>query len=318
MNAIIRFWNRNRKGIILGIVVIALLVLLIQFFNMLAKNKNNKKREEELELYEKYKDMDLPTQSVIGESSIGYEDTEKNVNVLNEFIEKCSNGKYQEAFDMLTSDCKDVLYDNSLQNFIDGYIKTYVSSSDIYGDAKLYSSTQKGDTYIVSYQKDGMLAGNTTEKTGKDYITVMTKEDVGKISIGSLLYRNEINKEQEYNGIKIIVIAEEVYKENVKYAIKVENNTNKEIMINTGRNTNGIYALGTNGTKYSSLASEIPSVKCRVPAGLYENYKIKFNITNSSKVKFKGIIFNDIVDDYKTYKENTEEFTNRIKISIEL
>lgn len=312
MNKIIRFWNQNRRTIVVAIIAIALLIIVIQVLNQFAKeNKtNNNENENEIE--------GLPTKSIIGGQTVSNEETQNNVEEIETFIKKCNSGDIEGAYNMLTDNCKDVLFANKLENFKVGYYDIIFSSKRT-GDIENFISSNKRYTYRVKFYEDMLASGSTQNKESyQDYITIDENMSEGKLNINSLVYTKEINKESELNGVKVIVLSQQIYKDYEKYEIKFENTTSNRILIDTRTQTKSVYILGSNGVSYGSNISEISSSLCEIPANFYRTYTITFNKTYSSGVQTKGIAFTDIVPDYETYKQNTKDYNQRLRISVSM
>ena len=312
MNKIISVWNKNRKTIITAIIAIALLIIFIQLLNQIVKNnKNNgEKREETIE--------GVPTESIIGGETVSVETTKNNVEEIETFIKKCNNGDIEGAYNMLTDGCKNVLFANKVENFKKGYLDIIFSSKRI-GDIENFISSDGYYTYRVKYYVDMLSTGNTQNKESyQDYITICKNETNGKLNINSLIYKKDINKESELNGIKVIVLSKQVYKDYEKYEIKFENNTNKRILIDTRTQNKTTYLVGSNGVSYDSNISEISRSLCEIPQNFNRVYTIRFDKIYSSGVQTEGITFSDIVPDYETYKQNTKEYLQRLKISVSM
>ena len=126
-----------------------------------------------------------------------------------------------------------------------------------------------------------------------------------------------MNSSIEVNGIKITVIAREVYKDNEKYQIKISNKTDKTILINTANKANGI-TLTANGMEYNSNVRELASFLRIVKAKYTRTLTLKFNKIYSINAAPQGITFTDIVPDYDKYEQNSSEVKGRIKISVSL
>lgn len=312
MNKIVRIWNQNRKLIIAAIIAIALLIIVIQVLNQFAKeNKiNNNQKEKTIE--------GLPTKSIIGGQTVSNETTQNNVEEIETFIKKCNSGDIEGAYNMLTDDCKDVVFANKLENFKIGYYDIIFSSKRT-GDIENFISSNKRYTYRVKFYTDMLSTGSIKDmESYQDYITIDENKTEGKLSLNSLLYRKDINKESELNGIKVIVVSQQIYKDYEKYEVKFENRTNNRILIDTRTQTKSVYILGSNGVSYGSNISEISSSLCEIPANFYRTYTITFNKTYSAGIQTKGIAFTDIVPDYEKYKQNTKDYSQRLKISVSM
>lgn len=312
MNKIVRIWNQNRKLIIAAIIAIALLIIAIQVLNQMAKEnkKNNNQKENTIE--------GLPTESIIGGQTVSTETTQNNVEEIETFIKKCNSGDIEGAYNMLTDDCKDVVFANKLENFKVGYYDIIFSSKRT-GDIENFISGNKRYTYRVKFYADMLSTGSTKDvESYQDYITIDENKTDGKLSLNSLLYKKSINKESELNGVKVIVISQQIYKDYEKYEIKFENATNNRILIDTRTQTKSVYILGSNGVTYGSNISEISSSLCEIPANFYRTYTITFNKTYSAGVQTRGIAFTDIVPDYEKYRQNTKDYSQRLRISVSM
>lgn len=310
MNNIIRFWNQNRKGIIVGIIAIVLLIVIIQVLNQIEKNKLKQDNTNTLTEEEK----NLPTKSIIGGDTISIEKTKDNVEIIENFIEKCNNGDITAAYQMLTDECKEVLFSTE-ESFKKGYYNIIFSSKKL-SSIENFLSDNKRYTYQVKFYDDILSTGNAENaQSYQDYITI---DENGKLNINSFIYKKNINKETEENGIKIIILSQEIYKDNEKYQIKIENNTDKRISINTREYSKSVYLVGSNNVTYNSNIAELSSILYEIPANFYRTYTIKFNKIYSSGVETKGIVFSDIIPDYEQYKQTPNETTKRIQISVSI
>lgn len=315
MNNIIRFWNQNRRGIIAGIAAIVLLIVIIQVLNQMAKMQKEERNNNRVELTEEEKK--LPTESIIGQDKVSIEVTKSNVEIIEEFIEKCNNNNIEGAYSMLTDECKEALF-TTKENFKKGYYDIIFKNKRI-ANIEYLTSSNKRYTYQVKFYEDMLSTGNAESANSyQDYITIDENVANGKLNINSLIYKKDINKSAELSGIKITVLSQEVYKENEKYEIKIENNTEKRILIDTSKKNKSVYLVGSNNVTYNSYISEIASTLYEIPANFYRNYKIRFNKTYTSGVQTRGIEFSDIVLDCEKYKQTPEEVKERLKISVNL
>lgn len=313
MNNIIRFWNQNRKGIIAGIIAIVLLIVVIQVLNQMVKNQSKQNNTNTLTEEEK----SLPTKSIIGADTISIEETKDNVEIINEFTQNCNDGNITAAYAMLTDDCKEVLFKTE-ENFKKGYVDIIFSTKRLL-NIENFISEDKRYTYKVEFYSDILSTGNAqNSEFYQDYITIDENSENGKLNINSFIYKKNINKETEIAGIKVIVISQQIYKDNEKYEIKIENNTDKRISINSGKYTKSVYIVGSNNVTYNSNIAELSSILYEIPANFYRTYTIKFNKIYSSGVETKGIVFSDIVPDYEQYKQTPNETTKRIQISVSI
>lgn len=315
MNGIIRFWNQNRRKIIIGLVAIALVIVFVQILNQIAKDQNRKKEENKIILTEEEKN--LPTKSIIGDSNVSLDVTKDNVELIEEFIDKCNQADIKGAYDMLSDDTKYVFYANE-DEFKNGYYDVFFKEKRI-SDIKNLSSDNKRYTYLVKFASDTLSTGDVSNTSAyQDYVTIDQNKETGKINLNNLIYVREVEEENEFEGIKIKVNKQLIFKDNEKYEITIENYTDKRILIDTGKKTSTVYVLGSDGVKYNSYISEISSVQCEIAPYFYKNYTIKFNKVYTTGVKTKSVVFSDIVRDLETYKQTPDEVKERVKISVSI
>lgn len=315
MNNIIRFWNQNRKGIIAGIAAIVLLIVIIQALNQMAKNKKEEQYKNKIELTEEEKE--LPTESIIGDNNVSVDITKSNVDIIETFVDKCNNGDITGAYQMLTDDCKDTLF-RTEENFKTGYYNIVFKNNRII-NIENFLSKNKRYTYKVTFYDDILSTGNApNSETYQDYITIDENSTNGKLNINSFIYKRNINKEAEKNGIKVKVISQQIFKENEKYEIRIENNTDKRILIDTREKSKSVYLIGSNNISYNSYIDEISSALYEIPSNFGKTYKIKFNKIYSLGITTKEIVFSDIIPDYEKYKQAQNEVKERVNISVNI
>ena len=63
-----------------------------------------------------------PHETVISGEDVNDENYEQEESIINMFVEYCNNGQVEEAYNMLSSDCKEALYPNQ-QSFENNYYK---------------------------------------------------------------------------------------------------------------------------------------------------------------------------------------------------
>ena len=315
MNNIIRFWNQNRKGIIAGIAAIVFLIVIIQVLNEMARQRNQAQNENVIQLTEEEKK--LPTESIIGGEKVSIEQTKDNVEIIEEFIEKCNNGDISGAYAMLTEGCKKQLFSTE-ENFKKGYYDIIFSSKRLTNIENFISNSNRY-TYRVNFYDDILSTGNAENSTSyQDYITVDENLENGKISINSLIYTEDINKETEKEGITVTILSKQVYKENERYEITIKNSTDKRISIDSREKSKTVYLVGSDNVSYGSYISEIASTLLEIPSNSERTYEIRFNKIYSSGVKTRDIVFSDMVPDYEKYELKPNEEKERVKISVRI
>ena len=314
MQKLIRLWNQNRRLVILAVGVLVFLIIVIQVLNQVAKAQREEKEASLNSLTEV--ERNLPTDSIIGQGSVSVEDTKENLNEIDEFIEKCNNGDLSGAYSMLTDYCKKTFFETE-ELFKTGYFDIVFSERRTPKTSNYMNSDGKY-TYLVKLYNDALSTGEASgEIKYQDYYTIDKKSENGKINIKGLIGRKEINKEKQIDGIKIIVLSQLTFKDKERYEIRVENATDKTMLINSGKQTKPIYLVDNNGTIYNSNVVEIAKAQQQVPSYTYRVYTLDFSKKYDTNAKSAGIAFVDMIKNYEEFENSQETLKDRLKISVE-
>ena len=319
MNLIRRFINQNRRSIILAIAIIAFIFIIIPALNTIEGERQKRAYEIEkanrVELTEE--EENLPTKSIIGAGNVSLKKTKVNVSLIENFVEKCNNKDVEGAYNMLTDECKQTLF-QTVEDFEKSYYKLIFKTRKLV-DMENFISANNRHTYYVKFYDDILSTGNISEANYyNDYVTIDENSENGKLNINSLIYTKKINKTEEINGIKITVIAQEVYKDKEKYQIKIENNTDKTVLIDTRAKSNTLYLVDENGIKYNSNIAEIATIQQKISANYSRTIKFSFGKIYSVQSISKGIVFSDIVPNYEKYKQDRANTNERVQVAIEI
>lgn len=312
MNRLFRFWNQNRYALIIGIVAIALLIIFIHILNGIIHDELNNTNEVELTQAEK----ELPTSSVIGGESVSIETSKINVDIINSFVDKCNSGDVSGAYAMITDECKEALYPTE-DMFKSGYYSRIFTTKRV-AELQNFLSRDRRYTYVVTYNEDLLSTGSVQNDSAyQDYITTYEGVNENKISISSFIYRRDINQETEIDGVKIIAVSEDVFRDREEYKIRVENTSGKTISI-VGNNTNSVYLIDTNNVKYNSNIVEVATTSYQIPSFMSRTYNLKFKKLYSSGTTSDKIAFLDIVTDYELFKQAPDQIPGRMSLSVEV
>lgn len=308
MNKIIRIWNQNRGKIIITALIVAFFFIIIRALNDSAlkasKERKNKVNETIVE-------EDMPTQSIITGEKVNVEKTKTNVNLIEDFVEKCNSNDIDNAYALLSEGCKETLFPTK-ERFIKDYYNVIFTENRT-TNIENYKNSTKTNTYKVTFYGDVLGAGSISSKDYyQDYITV--EKESKKLNINSLIITNEINQKVEQNGIIITVAKQKIYIDYEIYEIRVQNNTNKDICLDTRKNSKSVYATGTDNVKYTAYTNEISSDLYEITAYGSKTYRLKFNKKYNASIATKKITFTDVVEDYQKYKN--ENGTERLKLEV--
>ena len=313
MQKLIRLWNQNRKLVILAVGALIFLIIVIQVLNQVAKQQREEREQNLTSLTET--ERNLPTESIVGQGSVSVDTTKENVNEIDQFIEKCNNGDITGAYSMLTDYCKETFFETE-ELFKTGYYNMVFSGRRTVKTSNYMNSDGKY-TYLVKMYNDALSTGEASGTIQyQDYYTIDKNSQNGKINIKGLIGKKEINKEKQIDGIRIIVLSQLIFKDKEKYEVKIENATDKTILINSGKQTKPIYLVDNNGTIYNSNVAEISKSLQQIPLYTYRIYDFEFSKKYNSNAKSAGIAFVDIVTNYEEYVKS-QDTKDRLKISVE-
>lgn len=311
MNKIIRMWNQNRKVIIIIALIVVFCFLILQILNNIGKENIRKQNMENKISNETISDKKLPTTSIITGEKVNKQTTEDNVKIIEEFVDMCNKGQIQEAYNLLSPNCKETLF-KTAEDFKNNYYDVIFKEGRTI-KIENYKNSVTTNTYAVTFYTDSISTGNVSSSY-KDYITI--EKNTNKLNINSLIESKKVEKEAKKDGIKITVLSEEKYIDYEIYKFEFQNNTENTILIDSLRNSKSIYLLDRNGIKYGSFATEVASSLFELPMYTTKTCSIKFNKRYNPVDTTKKIGFSDIILNYEQYKEqNTKE---REKIEIEL
>lgn len=117
-----RYYNQNRKKIWGIIIIIAFAFLMFYLLNYIV---NNTKEEENIQTineinYETNSSKITTNQSVVTGENVSSNKLKTQAGVIDQFISYCNERNLQEAYDLLTDECKEQIY-NSLEIFEQAY-----------------------------------------------------------------------------------------------------------------------------------------------------------------------------------------------------
>lgn len=304
MNRMIRFYNQNRKKLfVIGIIIVFLFILLQLFNNILKERdenaksniniiKNTNKIENENVLIS---DKSISNGKRLSDSKLN-----EDIDIIKKFIEFCNNKEFEEAYDLLTDECKEEMFSN-LNDFVNIYYTSLFN-----GEEKNYTiENWSSNTYQVNFIGDILSTGKVDEvKNKQDYITIVNQgNNEYKININNYFGRTNINRQTERENIKINIESKDTYNDYEIYNISVENNTNNTILLDTGDNPKSVYLLDDKDMKYYFYNNEIVQNKLIIKDGLKSKLKIKFYNSYSSTRSIEQLVFSKMILNYNEYKE---------------
>lgn len=313
MHNLLRYFRQNRKKIIKVALIVAFLIAILQLLNYLAGRNNNIKFESSNNnnLIKESNGTITSDKSAISGAKISTNEIKNVGNKINEFVDLCNNHKLDEAYNMLSNSCKEILYPD-LQNFIQNYYEPLFKEEN-----KTYTiQNWSGNTYLVKFIEDLLATGKSAKESGyTDYITIVEENGEKKLNINSFIKKEEISKEKEDNNIKIKVLNRIKYMEYEEYELEVTNNTNGTILLDQLTTSEGIYLKDSKENRHYAYANELTKDEMKVFSKYTKKIKIKFDNPYITGRRINNLCFSMIVLDYS---EKNYAAIDSTKISVNI
>lgn len=316
LNNLFRKYNQNKRGLWTIIIVIVFSYVIIQAVYGLLRNIKEKKREELInqinENTQTSSNSNLENNTQDTNSEITTDTTRKNSKkLIEQFVKYCNNNQIEDAYGMISKDCKTVLFPN-INIFKNNYIKKIFNQNKT---VKVEKEIYGNGIYKVTYMNNILQSGGKSDKQRIDYIYITDEDENKVLSLNKFLYIKKIGTESKNKKLNIEVIEKQIFIDYEIYTIKITNNTENEILIANQNDVNNINLTDENDVKYSSYIDELATEILVVQQNGTKTINIKFNKTFNTDRKIKYMNFNVIMD-YNAYIKGQDFET--LKYSVQL
>lgn len=299
MNKFIRFYNQNRHMFWIVIVTIIGIIAIIQVLNKLASNK--------IQINNTNSVGDNSTSTINTDYSVitGQEIENDKAEIIEEFISFCNNNQTEKAYEILSEDCKEILYP-TLNDFIENYYNKIFETKKTYA-CQAWITGENSYTYRIDFVQDMLATGEPSKTSILDYYTVVKSEDNEyKLNINKFIGIKDINKTATSNNVTVNILRKRIYKDYEIYDIEVTNKTQNTIMLDDMKSTKSIYLENNNEQKYYWYSHEVLESDITIKEGLKQKVEIKFNKTYNPKKEVNKIVFSNIALDNKVINVSVE------------
>ena len=225
-----------------------------------------------------------------------YIKTEKDM--INAFYMLCNDNKLDLAYEMLTDDCKQVLYPN-LEDFKNNYYNVIFKTNK---DIEIISF--KNNTYRVNFNEEAITMGNAGSKGLTDYVTV-TKDN--KINISGFIRKEQINVNTTKQYFSAQITEKQVFVDYEVLSFSIKNNIKADIYINDASGS-GLYITDSNGKAYYVDSGEYNDYDYYIPAETQKSLTIRFKKQYDDSTTTASINFNNIkIENQKYYEKNNNQ-----------
>jgi len=320
MHKIRHFYYQNKEKIWKVVLIIAFLLGIIYFLNERAANNGDEtsgmvsQTDKEIYSDEENKTYISDTSAISGGTVNEYE-VQKINNTISKFLQYCKSGNAEEAYNMLSADCKENEY-KTIEKFKQKYIQSRFDKESIYEIENWIR-----DTYKISISKDLLATGNVGNNEKRvEYITIVKEDSQEKLNINSYIGKKELNKKTTKNDVKITAVSKRTYMDYEIYDFKIENLSDKTIKVDSFDKTNTMYVEDSNGNKYNAQKHEILESDLEIRTNNEIKISIKYTNNYSLRTDIEQIVFENIILDYIKYEksENKKAFDEICEIKINI
>lgn len=294
------------KDIGVKLIIVAIVVFIATI--ILSTNIHNTPKSNTIE--SSYK----PTETVIKGSDVSEKQYNTDKDTINKFLDYCNNGDIEKAYDLISDECKANIYSN-IQIFKQSYYNQVFNKKREY-NLQSWISNNKYTVYKIRYTTNILASGSYDENdVYQDYITLIKDSEKEKISIGSYIYKEDMNITSKTNEIEANVICKNIYLDYEEYKIKVKNNTENIILLDTLQD-NTLKLNATTGDVFSVYINNLFIQDLLINPGETKTVTIKFRKSCSSTRKSSYINFKNIIRNYEEYKKDEENYKDTFNANI--
>ena len=314
MNRIIRWYNKNH-GLFWVIVFIVIISIAIPraLNKHIKEQKKNGVSSSNRNITTTYDNADY---SIISGGTVKKDVKEKNNTIISNFIEYCNNGDIENAYSLLSDNCKENLYPD-IESFKNNYYNRVFNQKRLF-EMQAWYQENGSYTYKIDLVEDMLSTGKENTMAIEDYFTIVSEKGKKRLNINDYIKREEINRQKEDDNLKINVVSKDVYLDYEIYNLEVQSKNGKTIVLDSLETTNTMYLQDEGMYKYKAFSHEITQPELQVITT--RNLRVKFNKKYTTNRKINKIVFEDIILDYENYLQydKKSEFYKREKMEISI
>ena len=319
MNRLIRFYNQNRKTIWVWVIAIIFIIAIIQILNNISIELNKQQANQSQNIVNNTEEKNYTRQNkaVLSDGGISDQEKQESASVVDDFLSHCIKGEIEEAYNLISNDCKKIFYP-SLDTFRVQYYEEYFKGNKKY-DFQLWSSVG-AIVYQIKIHDNLLATGQVAsiKNYKEDYYSVVEENNEAKLNINSFLGRIKRNKTNEKDNITIEVDSSDVYMDYEIYHLIVTNNSDKNIILDTRENSDTTYVTTDSGANLEAMLFENYEEDLKIEVGETKNIDIKFSDSYQEGSGIYSVTFSRVVLDEENYLQNSDEYENYGVFEIEL
>lgn len=314
MHKLLRFYNQNRLKIWAILLAVILGYALLQVLNNAIASRNTEENNNDQETTSNnvvsYRNE---SESMVTGGSVSDLYSDEIGAFINQFFSYCVNHEPQRAYEMVSNNTKQVLYQTE-ELFEKNYYENKFSGNKQFS----FQSWSRSDTLYIYQVRifDNMLAtGQTSDNYIEEYVTITVEEGSYKLNLNSYLGRKQLNVKDEDDDLSVQVVMVDRYLDYEVYTLNIQNKTDTTILLDTKRDTNSCYVLDSIGNKFEALLYENSDEDLEFSPNEMKTIQIRFSDAYREGLQIKSINFTDIVNS-EEYLANNEIQGDSFKIEL--
>ncbi len=294
------FWRKNKPKIIIAL-LIWLVIIVINYIL-----KNFKQEELPKTTYE-------PHIAIMDNSEVPEKLQDPIENLIDKYINYCNNKEYENAYNMISSNCRNALYPD-IESF-----KKYIDS--IFDEKKLYyiqnySNVENTYVYNVCIFEDILATGLTGSELEYYEEKFVVKNNNGNLELAIREYVGEEVLQNVYEDDYLKISIENMVQkyETQNYKVKITNRCEYPIVLADGTESHEIL-LGLKNENRN--LKNLPHSGVVIYAGQSKTFEFEFTKFYDEKEEVNSIIFNAVrvLKSYSGRKElRQKEMDNAVKL----
>ena len=313
MHKLLRYYNQNKIKIWAVVLAIVLGYALLQVLNNAIANHNTEENNEQETTSNNVVSYRNESESMVTGGRVSSTYSEQIGQVINQFFTYCVNHDSQRAYDMVSNNTKQVLYQTE-ELFEKNYYQNKFNGNKQFS----FQSWSRTDTLYIYQVRifDNMLAtGQTSDNYIEEYVTIAVEEGRYKLNLNSYLGRKQISVKNEDENLSIQVVMVDRYLDYEVYTLNVQNKTDSNILLDTKRKTNSCYVVDSMGNKFEALLYENSDEDLEILPNEMKTIQIRFSDAYREGLQIKSINFTDIVNS-EEYLANNEIQGNNFEVEL--
>lgn len=314
MHKLLRYYSQNKIKIWGIILAIVLGYALLHVLNNAIANQNteegNKEQETTSNNVVSYRNE---SESMVTGGRVSDLYSDEIGEFINQFFTYCINHEPQRAYEMVSNNTKQVLYQTE-ELFEKNYCSYRFSGNKQFS----FQSWSRADGLYIYQVRifDNMLAtGQTSDNYIEEYVTITVENGSYKLNLNSYLGRKQINVKNEDDDLSVQVVMVDRYLDYEVYTLNIQNKTDSTVLLDTKRDTDSCYVVDNIGNKFEALLYENSDEDLEFSPKEMKTIQIRFSDAYREGLQIKSINFTDIVNS-EEYEQNKD--IQGTKFAIEL